>query len=123
MRFDRARSGCAPATRASVRQAAPRATAQPVRVAPDATRWIEASGRGGLVAIRAAIGVAFVACGATGLFKLAPVDLSAVQPHGALAVGGAAMIAGALLPLLKGVEVLIEVILDRMSTQRASRRC
>lgn len=73
-----------------------------------------------LVVIRAVMGLLFVACGVRGVLDLAPAQAAHMQ-QGALAVGGALLLAGSLLPLLKGTEVLVETLLDLQRTVGSSR--
>jgi hypothetical protein len=62
-----------------------------------------------LLVIRVAMGIVFVACGVRGLLPAA----SAPALHdGAMAFGSALLLAGSLLPLLKGSEVIVETLLQ-----------
>ncbi|HMI91595.1 MAG TPA: hypothetical protein VK509_09550, partial [Polyangiales bacterium] len=78
------------------------------RVKPGAS---EAIGRRVLIAIRVAMGLVFVACGLSGFIDFTPAHAGSMH-GGAMAFGGALLVAGSLLPLLKGTEVIVETILD-----------
>ena len=88
-------------------------------------RASEAIARRVLVAIRVAMGLVFVACGLSGFVDFTPAA-HAGQMHGsAMAFGGALLVAGSLLPLLKGTEVIVETVLElqrAFSTQRSAER-
>jgi hypothetical protein len=71
----------------------------------------EAIARRVLVAIRVAMGLLFVAFGLSGFIDFTPAQTGSMQ-GGAMAFGGALLLAGSLLPLLKGTEVIVETILD-----------
>lgn len=64
-----------------------------------------------LTAIRVAMGLVFVVCGLNGFFDFLPRPGSAAQDS-AFAIGQTLLVAGSMLPLLKGSEVLIETLLD-----------
>jgi hypothetical protein len=66
------------------------------------------------------MGVAFVACGIRAMFGFEPAQ-SAHLHQGAMAFGGALLLAGSLLPLLKGTEVFVELSLELRRTLCASR--
>jgi hypothetical protein len=82
----------------------------------------EAIARRVLIAIRVAMGLVFVACGLSGFIDFTPAHAGTMH-GGAMAFGGALLLAGSLLPLLKGTEVIVETILDlqrALSTRRTS---
>jgi hypothetical protein len=80
----------------------------------------EAIARRVLIAIRVAMGVMFVACGLSGFIDFTPVQAGSVQGE-AMAFGGALLLAGSLLPLLKGTEVIVETVLDLQRALGARR--
>jgi hypothetical protein len=71
----------------------------------------EAIARRVLIAIRVAMGLLFVAFGLSGFIDFTPAQTGSMQ-GGAMAFGGALLLAGSLLPLLKGTEVIVETILE-----------
>lgn len=64
-----------------------------------------------LTAIRVAMGLVFVVCGLNGFFDFLPRPGSAAHDS-AFALGQTLLVAGSMLPLLKGSEVLLETLLD-----------
>ena len=80
----------------------------------------EAIARRLLVAIRVAMGLVFVACGLSGFIDFTPTP-SAHMHQGAMAFGGALLVAGSLLPLLKGTEVIVETVLELQRALGARR--
>jgi len=71
----------------------------------------EAVARHALIAIRVLMGVLFVVCGLTAVLGAAPRPQTTVI-GAAFPLGGALMVAGSMLPLLKGIEVLVATLLD-----------
>lgn len=112
----------AQATTASsaVRILSPGESAKTAVPAATATRASEAIARRALVAIRVAMGLVFVTCGLSGFVDFAPAQGAHMQ-QGAMAFGGALLVAGSLLPLLKGTEVIVETILELQRTLSARR--
>jgi hypothetical protein len=87
-------------------------------------RASEAIARRVLVAIRVAMGLVFVACGLSGFLDFTPTPSGQVHP-GAMAFGGALLVAGSLLSLLKGTEVIVETVLElqrALGTRRLADR-
>ncbi len=64
-----------------------------------------------LTAIRVAMGLVFVVCGLNGFLDFLPHPASAAHDS-AFALGQTLLVAGSMLPLLKGSEVLLETLLD-----------
>jgi hypothetical protein len=99
------------------------APAQPARaglVALSVAARSEAIMRSVLLAIRGAIGLMFVACGLRGMLDFAPAQ-GAHLHQDVMAFGGALLLVGSLLPLLKGTEVLMELVLDLRRALGAGR--
>ena len=71
-----------------------------------------------LTAIRVAMGLVFVVCGLNGFFDFLPRP-DAALPNGHSALGHTLLLAGSMLPLLKGTEVLLETLLDLYQQLRA----
>jgi hypothetical protein len=74
-------------------------------------RHPELIARHALIAIRVLMGAMFVLCGFSAFFDALPRHATAA-PGGALALGGALVMAGSALPLLKGVEVIVAALLE-----------
>jgi hypothetical protein len=69
------------------------------------------------------MGLMFVACGLSGFVDFTPTQTGSMQ-GGAMAFGGALLVAGSALPLLKGTEVIVETILElqrALSSRRLDR--
>jgi len=105
-----------PAPERSVPEQLARETAR----TPSAKRGGEAVTRGVLVAVRAAMGLMLFGCGLAGVLGLAHAHGNHVQ-QGVMAFGGALLLTGALLPLLKGTEVIVETVLDLQRVLGARR--
>jgi hypothetical protein len=86
---------------------------------PRARHGSERIAQGVLVVVRIAMGLLFFACGLRGILSVAPQGVHVQQ--GALTFGGALLLTGALLPLLKGSEVLVETALELQRALGARR--
>jgi hypothetical protein len=105
-------------------------SSEPAPVSPTATptatpvpREVPPFARHLLTAIRVAMGVVFVVCGLNGFFDFLP-SPGAGLSGGQSALGHTLLLAGSMLPLLKGTEVLLETLLDlyqQLRTRGASR--
>jgi hypothetical protein len=85
------------------------ATARSRTVAPRS----ESVARTALTVIRVLIGGLFVACGFGGLLGVLPNMHAHAELQGSVAaLGGAIVLAGSMLPLLKGIEVIVAALLD-----------
>jgi len=107
---------CSSANALAPRRSAEQILARPA-VKPAAS---EAIARRVLIAIRVAMGMVFVACGLSGFIDFTPAHAGTMH-GGAMAFGGALLLAGSLLPLLKGTEVIVETILDLQRALSARR--
>lgn len=111
-------SASTPAPRATVVQlAVARRDAQLAAVPAETACSTPSIARHLLTAIRAAMGLMFVACGLSGVFDFLPGHAGHV-PGSAVALGGALVAAGSMIPLLKGVEVLLETVLETFQHRR-----
>jgi hypothetical protein len=107
---------------ASAARCVPARIATPSKAqAASPTGHSESLARHVLTAIRIAMGVLFVVCGFGGLYGVLPhAHVQASMQGSAVALGSAIVLAGSMLPLLKGVEVIVAALLDLYQNATAS---
>jgi hypothetical protein len=94
------------------------AAQEPAPAAAGQAREVPPFARHLLTAIRVAMGLVFVVCGLNGFFDFLPRPDAALH-NGHSALGHTLLLAGSMLPLLKGTEVLLETLLDLYQQLRA----